>query len=72
LFDPPRQTKDVRQEAIVTKRAAAQVHVSYRDVDGQQATRVKHPALLVLLDEELHVVQDAQGFLWVKRVANRT
>jgi hypothetical protein len=61
------EKKDIGQEAVVTKRTASRVHISYRDGDGRQATRVKHPASLVLLGEGLHVVQDAQGFVWVRQ-----
>jgi ribosomal protein L32 len=63
------EKRDLGQEAVVTKVAAARVHIAYRDADGRQATRVKHPASLVLLEEGLHVVQDARGCVWVKRDA---
>jgi hypothetical protein len=60
------EKKDLGQEAVVTKLTAARVHIAYRDANGQQATRVKHPASLVLLDDGLHVVQDPMGFVWIK------
>jgi hypothetical protein len=28
---------------------------------------VKHPASLMLLEDGLHVVQDARGFIWIKQ-----
>ncbi len=61
------EKKDVGQEAVVTKQTALRVHISYRDVNGQQATRVKHPASLVLLEEGLRVLQASMGFVWIKR-----
>jgi hypothetical protein len=61
------EKKDLGQEAVVTKQTAARVQISYRDVNGRQATQVKHPASLVLLEEGLQMVQDANGFVWVKR-----
>jgi hypothetical protein len=61
--------KDVGQECVVTKQSAARVHISFRDRNGRQATKVKHPASLILLEDGLHVMQDAQGFVWVKREA---
>jgi hypothetical protein len=57
---------DVGQECVVTKQSVAQVWVLFRDKNGCQATKLKHPASLVLLEEGLHVVQDAQGCVWVK------
>jgi hypothetical protein len=60
------ERKDLGQEAVVTKLTAARVHIAYHDANGQQATRVKHPASLVLLDDGLHVVQDPMGFVWIK------
>jgi hypothetical protein len=61
------ERKDVGQECVVTKQSAARVHVSFRDANGRQATRLKHPASLVLLEDGLHLVQDARGCVWVKR-----
>jgi hypothetical protein len=61
------ELKDVGQEAIVTKQTAARVHIAYRDRNGRQATRVKHPSSLVLLEDGLHVCQDAHGCIWIKR-----
>jgi hypothetical protein len=66
------EKKDVGQEAVVTKRTASRVHIVYRDGDGQQSTCMKHPALLMLLGKGLHVLQDAQGFVWVRREVGRT
>ncbi len=61
------ERKDVGQECVVTKQSAARVHVSFRDANGRQATRLKHPTPLVLLEDGLHLVQDARGCVWVKR-----
>jgi hypothetical protein len=61
------EQRDVGQECVVTKQSAARVHVAFRDKNGRQATKIKHPASLILLEEGLHVVQDADGFVWVKR-----
>ena len=61
------ETKYMGQEAIVTQQTAARVQITYLDKDGQQATRVKHPGSLMLLEEGLHVSQDAQGSVWVRR-----
>ncbi len=58
--------KDLGQEAVVTKQTASQVHITFRDGNRRQATRVKHPGSLVLLEDGLHVSQDASGFIWVK------
>jgi hypothetical protein len=58
---------DVGQECLVTKQSAAWVHVSVQDKNGRQATKVKHTASLILLEDGLHVVQDAEGFVWVKQ-----
>jgi hypothetical protein len=55
------EKKDLGQEAVVTKKSAARVHISYRDSNGRQATRLKHPGSLVLLEDGLHVTQDADG-----------
>jgi hypothetical protein len=52
------ERKDLGQECVITKRTASRVHVSFRTSDGRQATRVKHPASLVLLEDGLHVLQD--------------
>jgi hypothetical protein len=69
------ETKDVgqeavmtqqRQEVVVTKHATARVHITYPDRNGRQATRLKHPASLVLLEDGLHLLQDARGFVWIK------
>mgnify|MGYP000597636446 CR=1 FL=1 len=61
------ERKDVGQECVVTKLSAARAHVSFRDRSGRPATKLKHPASLVLLDDGLHVVQDARGCIWIKR-----
>jgi hypothetical protein len=37
--------KDLGQEAVVTKRTASRVHITIRDDNGWQATRVKHPVV---------------------------
>lgn len=60
------EKKDLGQEAVVTKRTASRVHISFRDANGRQATKIKHPGSLVLLEDGLHVMQDAKGFVWVK------
>jgi hypothetical protein len=62
------ERKDIGQECVVTKRSASRIHISFRDAAGRQATRLKHPASLVLLEDGLHVMQDAKGFIWIKRV----
>lgn len=61
------ERKDIGQECVITKQSASRVHISFRDGNGRQATRVKHPASLVLLEDGLHVVQDERGFVWIKR-----
>jgi hypothetical protein len=61
------ERKDVGQECVVTKQSAARVQISFRDKSGRQATKVKHPASLILLEDGLHVMQDAQGCVWIKR-----
>jgi hypothetical protein len=60
------ERKDVGQECIVTKQSAARVQISFRDKSGHQATKLKHPASLILLEDGLHVMQDAQGCFWIK------
>jgi hypothetical protein len=52
---------------VVVKQSAARVQVAFKDRNGRQATKLKHPASLVLLKDGLHVVQDAQGCVWVKQ-----
>jgi hypothetical protein len=42
-------------------------NVSFRDGNGRQATKLKHRSSLILLEEGLHVMQDAQGCIWIKR-----
>lgn len=66
LGSPGDERKDVEQECVVTKQSATRVQVSFRDKNGCQAMKLKHPALLVLLEEGLHIVQDARGCGWVK------
>jgi hypothetical protein len=61
------ERKDIGQECVVTKQSASRVQISYRDKNGRQATRLKHPASLVLLEDGLHLVQDARGCVWVRR-----
>ena len=58
---------DIGQECIVTKRTSSRVHIAFRDGNGRQATRVKHPASLVLLADGLHILQDNKGFIWIKQ-----
>jgi hypothetical protein len=61
------EKKDVGQECVVTKKSAARVLVSFRDKNSRQATKLKHPASLILLKDGLHLMQDARGCIWVKR-----
>jgi hypothetical protein len=61
------EQKDLGQEAVITKRTAARIQISYRDSTGRQATRLKHPSSLILLEDGLHVSQDANGSVWIKR-----
>jgi hypothetical protein len=62
------ERKDIGQECVVTKQSASRVQISYRDKNGrQEAMRLKHPASLVLLEDGLHLVQDARGCVWVRR-----
>jgi hypothetical protein len=61
--------KDLGQEAVVTKRTASRVHITIRDDNGWQATRVKHPGSIILFEDGLHVSQDANGFIWVRNDA---
>jgi hypothetical protein len=61
------EKKDVGQECVVTKQSAARVHVSFRDKNGRQATKLKHPASLILLEDGLHLMQDARGCIWVRQ-----
>jgi hypothetical protein len=61
------ERKDVGQECVVTKVSAARVRIAFRDAQGRQATKLKHPASLVLLEDGLHVMQDARGCVWIKR-----
>jgi hypothetical protein len=63
---------DLGQECVITRQTASRVHVSFRTAEGRQATRVKHPASLILLEDGLHVVQDRRGFVWIKREANES
>jgi hypothetical protein len=51
---------------VVTKQSASRVHILYQEWDGCQVTKAKQPVSLVLLEAGLHVVQDANGFVWVK------
>jgi purine nucleoside phosphorylase len=62
-----KEANDMGQEAVITKRTASRVHIAYRDKNGRQATRLKHPGSLVLLEDGLHVSQDADGFVWIRR-----
>jgi hypothetical protein len=62
-----KERKDLGQEVVVTKQTASRIHIAYLNANGRQATQMKHPALLVLLEEGLHVVQDTRGFVWVKQ-----
>jgi hypothetical protein len=64
------ERKDVGQECVVTKQSAARVHISFRDKNGRQATKLKHPASLILLEDGLHVTQDAHGCVWIRREDN--
>jgi hypothetical protein len=57
----------MRQELAVTKQSASRVHISFQDKNGRQVTKLKHPASLVLLEDALvHMVQDVNGFMWIK------
>jgi hypothetical protein len=58
---------DLGQECVVTKQALSRVHISYRGANGRQATKIKHPGSLVLLEDGLRVMQDQRGFVWVRR-----
>jgi hypothetical protein len=66
-FFKEKKERILGQEVVVTKQTASRVHISYRDASGRPATQMKHPSSMVLLEEGLHVVQDARGFVWVKR-----
>jgi hypothetical protein len=59
--------KDAGQECVVTKQTTARVHVTFRTATGRQATKIKQPSSLILLENGLHVKQDAQGFVWIRR-----
>jgi hypothetical protein len=58
--------KDVGQECAIVKQSTARVQVAFKDKHGRQATKLKHPASLVLLKDGLHIVQDARCWVWVK------
>jgi hypothetical protein len=60
------EQKDLGQECVVSKVTASRVHVSFLDGNGWQATKLKHPSSLILLEEGLHVPQDARGCIWIK------
>jgi hypothetical protein len=66
------EQQDVGQEAVVTKRTKAMVRVTYLERDGRQASKMKHPGSLVLLEDGLHVTQDHNGFVWIKRDVDET
>jgi hypothetical protein len=60
------ERQDVGQEAVVTKQTKAMIRVTYLDKSGRQASKMKHPGLLILLGDGVHVVQDDDGFVWVR------
>jgi hypothetical protein len=43
------------------------VRVTYLDKNGQQACKMKHPGLLILLGDGVHVMQDDDGLVWVRQ-----
>jgi hypothetical protein len=61
--------QDVGQEAVVMKQTKAMVRVTYCSGNGQQASKMKYPGSLILLGDGLHVSQDHNGFVWVRRDA---
>ena len=62
--------RDLGQQAVVTSHTRARVQIAYRDQDGRQVEKLKHPNLLVLLEDGLGMAQDEQGFVWVRREAD--
>jgi hypothetical protein len=61
------ERQDVGQDAVVTKQTKAMVCVTYLDKNGQQACKMKHPGLLILLGDGVHVMQDDDGLVWVRQ-----
>jgi hypothetical protein len=62
--------RDLGQQAVVTSHTRARVRIAYRDQDGRQVEKLKHPNALVLLEDGLGMAQDERGFVWVKREAD--
>jgi hypothetical protein len=60
------ERQDVGQEAVVTKQTKAMVRVTYADKNGRQVSKMKHPGSLILLGDGVHVMQDDDGFVWVR------
>jgi hypothetical protein len=58
---------DLGQAMIVMLQTKAQVRVTYLDMTGQWALKLKVPSSLMLLEEGLAIVPDEQGFLWIRR-----
>jgi hypothetical protein len=63
--------RDLGQQAVVTARTRARVRVAYQEQNGRQGSKLKHPSSLILLENGLEMAQDEQGFVWVKREAER-
>ena len=59
--------RDQGQQAVVTAQTKARVWVAYRERNGRQGEKLKHPNSLVLLEEGLGISQDKRGFVWIKR-----
>jgi hypothetical protein len=63
--------QDLGQQAVVTSQTNARVRVAYRERNGRQGEKLKHPNSLVLLEDGLAISQDKQGFVWIKREAEQ-
>jgi hypothetical protein len=59
--------RDLGQQAVVTARTKARVRVAYRERNGRQGEKLKHPNSLVLLEDGLEMSQDERGFVWIKQ-----
>ena len=58
---------DLGQAAVIVSQTTAGVRVAFVDSNGRQVSKLKVPSSLMPMEDGLEVVQDIDGYVWIRR-----